>query len=68
MRLWFLNKKTNASEIFGGVTALLRHEGLEGSVYRSRLNVCFSVKKLDKFEDENYRIEKKETIKAKRKL
>ena len=68
MQLWFLNKKTNTAEIFGGVTAFLRNEGLEKTKYRSRLDVCFSIKKLSVFEDENYRIEKKETLTAKRKI
>lgn len=65
MQLWYLNKKTNSAEIFGGVTAFLRYKGLENTKYKSRLVECFSRKKLSIFEDENYRIEKKEIITAK---
>ena len=63
---WYLNKKTNTAEIFGGVTAILRHENLEDTEYRSRFDECFSRKKLNIFEDETYRIERKELIKAAR--
>ena len=65
---WYLNKKTNNAEIFGGVTAILRHENIEDTEYRSRFYECFSRKKLDVFEDETYRIERKALIKATRKI
>lgn len=64
---WYLNKETNTAEIYSGVTALLRDQEIENTEYKSRLENCFSRKKLDKFEDETYRIEKRDLIRAKRK-
>lgn len=61
---WFLNKKTNAAEIYGGITAILRHEKLEKTEYKSRFSETFSRKKLKTFEDDCYRIEKKSPKRA----
>jgi hypothetical protein len=64
---WYLNKKTNTAEIFGSVSSILKHEKIEDTTYNSKMYECFSRKKLDIFEDETYRIERKEPITAARK-
>jgi hypothetical protein len=64
---WYLKKTTNTVEIFGSVSSILKHENIENTTYNSKLYECFSRKKLDVFEDETYRIERKEPIKAARK-
>lgn len=64
MAFWFLNKETNTAEIYGGVSAILKHEGIEPT-HKSKLTETFSRKKLDVFEDDIYRIEKKEVITTK---
>lgn len=57
---WYLKKTTNTAEIFGSVSSILKHEKIENITYNSKLYECFSRKKLDIFEDETYRIERKE--------
>ena len=64
---WYLNKITNTAEIFGSVSSILKHEKIENTTYNSKMYECFSRKKLDIFEDETYRIERKEPITAARK-
>lgn len=64
---WYLKKTTNTAEIFGSVSSILKHEKIENTTYNSKMYECFSRKKLDIFEDETYRIERKETITAARK-
>jgi len=64
---WYLKKTTNTAEIFGSVSSILKHEKIENTTYNSKLYECFSRKKLDIFEDETYRIERKEPITATRK-
>jgi hypothetical protein len=66
MAFWFLNKKTNTAKIFGGVSAILKHEGIEPT-YRSRITETFSRKKLNIFEDDVYRIERCEILTTKSK-
>ena len=64
---WYYKKTTNTAEIFGSVSSILKHENIENTTYNSKLYECFSRKKLDIFEDETYRIERKEPITAARK-
>jgi hypothetical protein len=64
---WYLKKTTNTAEIFGSVSSILKHEKIENTTYNSKLYECFSRKKLDVYEDETYRIERKEPITATRK-
>lgn len=66
MEYWFLNKNTQAAEIFGSLSSIIKHEKLQKTEYKSRLYECFSRKKLNKFEDDNYRIERREPIRARR--
>lgn len=61
---WYLKKITNTAEIFGSVSAILKYENIENTTYNSKLYECFSRKKLDIFEDETYRIERKKKITA----
>lgn len=63
---WYLKKTTNTAEIFGSVSSILKHEKIENTTYNSKLYECFSRKKMDIFEDETYRIERKKLIKATR--
>jgi len=64
---WYLKKTTNTAEVFGSVSSILKHEEIENTTYNSKMYECFSRKKLDIFEDETYRIERKEPIIAARK-
>jgi len=64
---WYYKKTSNTAEIFGSVSSILKHEGIENTTYNSKLYECFSRKKLDIFEDETYRIERKDLIVAPRK-
>jgi hypothetical protein len=64
---WYLKKTTNTAEIFGSISSILKHEKIENTTYNSKMYECFSREKLDIFEDETYRIERKEPITAARK-
>ena len=66
MAFWFLNKTTNTAKIYGGVSAILKHEEIE-QTHKSRLSEHFSRKKLNAFEDDVYRIERCEVITTKSK-
>ena len=51
---WYLNKQTNAAEIFGGVAAIVKHTDLKpDNLYR-----VFSRLKLSEYESEHCRIVK----------
>lgn len=66
MPFWFLNKETNTAKIYGGVSAIIKHEGIE-QTHKSRLTEHFSRKKLNAFEDDVYRIERCEVLTTKSK-
>jgi len=66
MAFWFLNKETNTAKIYGGVSALLKHEDIEPT-HKSKLQENFSRKKLNAFEDDVYRIERCEVLTTKSK-
>jgi hypothetical protein len=51
---WYLNKQTNAAEIFGSVAAIVKHTDLKPDMLYS----YFSRKKLTEFENDRYRIVK----------
>jgi hypothetical protein len=65
MPFWFLNKKTNAAEIYGSVSALVKNEGLEE--IQGKMREDFSRKKLKTFETDSVRIERKDIITTKSK-
>ena len=62
-----LNKKTNTADIFGSISAIIKNDSLQKTKYPNKFYHIFSRKRKDIFEDENYRIEKKELITASRK-
>lgn len=49
---WYLNKKTGEPRIFGSLSVLCR----EIDISRQKLTYNFSQKKLDHYEDEDFRI------------
>lgn len=57
---WYLNKQTNAAEIFGSVAAIVKYTDLKpDNIYR-----VFSRLKLSEYETEHYRIVKTATKRA----
>ena len=57
---WFLDKQTNAAEIFGSVAAIVKHTDLKPD----NLYTVFGRKKSTEYENDRYRIAKTDVKRA----